>query len=433
MASITDSLFEVISRAELGDLEYIKDFIGKLAAIHHKAVRVAVNDRDILEKAMSEINGLVKELERILISVSYLREATLRSRDYILSFGEKLSTAIVCAAFQNQKFEAHWFTGGEAGIITDDNFGDAKPLMNITTQQVKEKINPLIEETQIPIITGYIARTQDNVTTTLGRGGSDYSATIIARALDFDEVWLWKDTDGIMTADPKIEPMATTIPIVSFSEAIEMAYFGAKVIHPKSLEPVLEQQIKVRIKNTFNPNGLDTIIEKYPWTNTDKIVKSIVMIRDVAMVTVSGTEMIGMPGIAAKVFGILGENKINILMISQSSSEANISFIVPRGDLKNIVTMLESALLGSVVKNIYSEADICVVAVVGAGMKGIPGVAAKVFKAVANEGINVRMIAQGSSELNISFVVGEENDVRTVRALHKEFQMDKFNRSVSLI
>ncbi|RLI45847.1 aspartate kinase, partial [Candidatus Bathyarchaeota archaeon] len=350
---------------------------------------------------------------RVLASISYLKEVTPRSQDYIASFGEKLSSAIVCTTLKEAGLKTEWYTGGNAGIVTDDQFGNAIPLMEITTYQVKKNLEPIIKEGVTPVITGYIAHTQNSTTTTLGRGGSDYTATIIGVALDVDEIWIWTDVNGLMTADPKIEPLAKTIPTVSYVEAMEMAYFGAKGLHPRALEPAANKEIYVRIKNTFNPEEEGTLIEKNQNVKSVDIAKAIAIIRDVALVTVSGAGMVGTPGIAAKVFKILGENHVNILMISQGSSEANISFIIPRNRLDTATNTLELALLGSGnIRGISAEEDVCIIAIVGAGMKGTPGVAARVFTTVADKEVNVRMIAQGSSELNISFVVKEADGVK---------------------
>jgi aspartate kinase len=284
----------------------------------------------------------------------------------------------------------------------------------------------LLSQGIVPVVTGFIGATPDGVTTTLGRGGSDYSATILGSALNADEIVIWTDVDGLMTADPKVEPRAQTIGIISYDEAVEMAYFGAKGMPPKALEPAAEAGIPVRVKNTFNPESPGTLIIREQYVKDRDIVKAIAIVRDVALITVSGAGMAGTPGVAASVFGILGQNGVNVLMISQSSSEANISFIVPRGDLQTAVNALEVGLLGKgTAKEVSSENDVCVIAVVGAGMKGTPGVAARVFKAIASQGINVRMIAQGSSELNISFVVRDYDGVKAVRALHDEFSLSK--------
>jgi aspartate kinase len=427
MVGVTDEIIEAIEKAVASDRGAVKSFTEELAARHREAASKAVQNKSILEKLLSEVAGLIAEFEKVLTSVSYLKEATPRSRDYITSFGEKLSTSIVCAALQDANLKALWFTGGEAGIITDDRFGNATPLMKLTAYQVKKKLEPLISEGVIPVVTGFIAHTQDTITSTLGRGGSDYTATILGSALDADEVWIWTDVDGLMTADPKIVPSARTIPSISYSEAIEMAYFGARGMHPKALEPAADKEIPVRVKNTFSPEKSGTLIVKGQGAKSMEVAKAIAVISEVALITVSGAGMAGTPGVAAKVFGVLGENHINILMISQGSSEANISFIIPQSSLDKAVNKLELALLGSgLVREISSEKDACIIAVVGAGMRGTPGVAARVFNAVAGQGVNVRMIAQGSSELNISFIINEADVIKAVKALHKEFHLDEY-------
>ncbi|MFH7836116.1 MAG: aspartate kinase, partial [Candidatus Aenigmatarchaeota archaeon] len=300
------------------------------------------------------------------------------------------------------------------------------PLMNVTKYQIRERILPLLDKKIIPIISGFIAFDQEGMITTLGRGGSDYTATIIGSAIKADETWIWTDVDGLMTADPKIVPFAKTLHELSFLEAIEMAVFGAKYMHPKALEPAMEENIPVRIRNLFNQENPGTLITKEVKIIERKIVKAVTSINDVALITVSGIGMIGTPGIAAKIFDTLGKNNINILMISQSVSEANISLIIKRKDLERAITAFETSIFRKdFIQNIETEEDISVIAVVGAGMKGTPGVAARVFNAVAKKGVNVRMIAQGSSELNISFVVKEKDSKKAVQAIHEEFELDK--------
>lgn len=424
MTGVTDSLIEVTRKAAAGDQKAVTDFVNLLAARHREAAEEAMHQSSALKRALSDIGGLVGEFEKVLLSVSYLREATPRSQDYILSFGEKLSATVLRAALEGLGLKARSLTGGEAGIVTDDRFGEATPLMNLTALQVRQRLSPMLERGEIPVVTGFIACTQDGVTTTLGRGSSDYTATILGSALDAGEVWIWTDVDGLMTADPKLEPLAKTIPRISYAEAMEMAYFGARVVHPRALEPLLEKNIPVRIKNAFAPEVEGTLIVREQQVEEKTVAKAIATIGDVALITVSGAGMVGAPGVAAKVFSLLGENRVNVLMISQSSSEANISFIIFRRDLERAANVLELSLLGrGVVEKIASESNVCVVAIVGAGMKGTPGVAARVFRAVAEEKINVRMIAQGSSELNISFVIKEEDGVKAVRKLHREFQL----------
>jgi aspartate kinase len=327
--------------------------------------------------------------------------------------------------------KAEWLTGCEAGITTDERFGEATPLIDVTVRRVKAKLEPLLNVGKLPIIAGYGACSPHGVTTTLGRGGADYTATLIGMALEVDEIHIWKDVEGLMTADPKIEPNSKVLDRISYAEATEMAYFGAEAIHPRALEPVVGKQIPVRIRSSLDPSSKGTLVAGDRVVRSDGIVKAVTLVDKVAMVSVTGAGMAGVPGVAARVFKVLGDADINILMISQSSSEAGISFVVPRKKLQQARNALELALLGTeFVKNIFSEDDVCVVAAVGAGMKGTPGVAARVFKAVADRGVNVRMIAQGSSELNISFIVAEKDGPKAIRALHEEFKLEGDKASV---
>ncbi len=423
---VTDELIEASKQAKNGHQGYLYEFKEKILEKHLAAARKAVGSKFILEEVERIIGATVGELEKVLTGIVYLGELTSKSKDYVLSFGEKLSTPIVWGSLRDLGLNAQYFTGKDAGIVTDSNFGEARPLMNVTKYEVKRKIEPLLKKGIIPVVTGYIAATQDGETTTLGRGGSDYTATIIGATLDVDEIWIWTDVDGLMTSDPKIVASAKTLSELSFQEATEMAILEAKAMHPRALEPAMEENIPLRIRNAFNPESLGTLIVKEQEIKPGDVVKAITLVKDLAMVNVSGAGMVGTPGTAAKVFDVLGNDNINILMISQSVSEANISFIILRSFLERAVSKLEIALLGrGLIREVTREDDVCVVSVVGAGMKGIPGVASRVFTAIARKGINIRMIAQGSSELNISFVVKEVDGEKAVQAIHEEFKLDK--------
>jgi aspartate kinase len=298
--------------------------------------------------------------------------------------------------------------------------------LNVTIHGLKERIGPLLEEKIVPVITGYIAATQDGVITTIGRGGSDYTATIVGVALTADEVWIWTDVDGIMTADPKIIISARMLPELSYREAAEMAIFGAKAMHPRALEPVIKEKIPVRIRNVFHPENPGTLISDNQPRRLINVVKAVALIKDVAMVNVRGASMVGAPGSYAEVFNVLGRNNINIMMISTAVSEANISLVIRRNLVGRALSSLEIALLGrGLISEVTAEDDVSVIAVMGANMKGTLGVASKIFSTVARKGINIRMIAQGSSELNISFVVKEKDGPNVVRAIHEEFKLDK--------
>jgi aspartate kinase len=286
----------------------------------------------------------------------------------------------------------------------------------------------VLERDVVPVITGFIGATQDGTLTTLGRGGSDYSATIVGSCVDSDEIWIWSDVDGVMTADPRVVPQARTIEALSYGEASEFSYFGAKVIHPKTILPASEREIPLRILNSFAPSHPGTRILARPTPN-GRVVKGITAIRGVSEVTVEGRGMLGIPGIAARVFTAVAHEQVNVLMISQSSSEQSICFVVPMDAAQRTLEALEDAfeydILRHNVEHIWSTDGVAIVAVVGERMKGVVGIAARVFGALAERGINILTIAQGSSEHNISVVVDAEDVDRAVRAVHETFGLDK--------
>jgi len=427
LAGVTNNLIEVACQAKKSDAKHIETFTKELQQKHQEAIAAAIKSKTIQKEVTKITEETISELEKVLTGICYVGELTPKSKDYVVSFGERLSAPIVWGAIKDQKCETQCFTGKEAGIVTDSNFGEANPLMNFTSHLIRERLGPLFEKGVIPVVTGFIAANQDGIVTTVGRGGSDYTATILGVALQVDEVWIWTDVDGIMTTDPKIVPAARMLPQLSYQEAAEMAIFGAKAMHPRALGPVSKENIPVRIRNTANPKNTGTLITKEPTSNETKPVKAVAMIRDVAMVNVYGAAMVGAPGSYAKVFDVLGKNGINVMMVSTAVSEANISMIIKRGLLGRAISNLEIALSekGSIVSEITTEDDVAVIAVMGASMKGTLGVASHIFSTVAKKGINIRMIAQGSSELNISFVVKEKDGAAVVKAIHEEFKLDK--------
>jgi len=420
MAGVTDGLMDLINDALVGKLDEVEKSIVMMRDRHVQACSEAIKDDKLRREAMRDVESLTQELCFTLRIISYLKEASPRTRDRVLAFGEKMATRIVWRALMSEGINAEYFTGGQAGIITDDNFGRANPIMSLCEERLKKNLAPLLERGVVPVVTGFMGQTVEGVETTLGRGGSDYSATIIGAALEFDEVWVWKDVEGIMTADPKIVPNAKPIPKISYEEATELAYFGAKVLHPLALKPLIEKRIPLRVKNFFKPENPGTIV--YHETSNDRVVKAISMIPQVAIVTVSGAELYEAPLVITKVFKALYDVSANAIMVSQSSSQTNISIVVPEEKTPEILKGLEEVLPKNC--DVAWERDVCVIAVVGSGMRGRPGVAAKVFSAVAEKGINVRMIAQGASELNISLVVKKEDAIKAVRALHDAFVGD---------
>jgi aspartate kinase len=422
---VTDALLKNAKEAsETGKTSTIKEFIADLTKQHHQAAHDAVTGKNadsIVEIVTGELDSRIEELEKALIGICYLGELTVRSIDYISSYGERLTAPILCGSLNSLGIKSRSFTGGEAGIITTDDYCNARPLEK-SYSLIKERIEPLLKES-IPVITGFIGVSEAGIITTLGRGGSDFSASIIGAALKADEIWLWKEVHGILTTDPRIVPEARTIPVISYIEAMELSYFGARVLHPRTIEPAIRHGIPVRVKNTFDPSSPGTIIVKDLKQSKD-IVKAVTVIRNVALINISGAGMVGTIGVAARVFTTLANAGVNIIMISQGSSEANMSLVVDESHLDKAVRSIKAEFKNGIIKDVTQDRNICVVAVVGAGMANTPGVAGRVFSALGKARVNVIIISQGSSQHNISFAVSADDAVKAVQVLHKEFGLD---------
>ncbi len=425
VTGMTDEILNVSRYVLKRDKRKIKDFINKTRERHVNIIQDCIKNKSYKSKAIQVVEALLKEMENILNGIVMLSEVTEKAMDYLLSFGERLLTPIVTYSLLDKGLDSVYLTGQEAGILTDSKFGHARPLLDTTKIRVKYHIDPLLKENKIPVITGFIGGDQNGNITTLGRSGSDYTATIIAVCVDADEVWLWTDVNGLMTADPHIVKEARVLKEVSFAEAIELSLFGAKYMHPRALEPVMDTKIPIRIRNAFNLSNEGTVISKNPNKSSQNIVKSIIAIRNTALIDVSGGGMVGAPGTAAKIFDALARKSVNIMMISQSPSESSISMVVKKDDLDTATTTLDLTLLDKVIKNVRVNEDVAVIAVVGSGMRGIKGIAARVFSSVSKDNINVIMIAQGSSELNLAFVVDNTDCEKAVRSLHEAFMLGK--------
>lgn len=423
LGGVTDGLLNTANEVSVsGKVAHVKEFIADLKKKHYDAINIAVDSDELKSLCIESIDKRVDELEKALIGICYLGELTPRSIDYISSYGERLAAPIVSCSICSLGIDSKSFTGGEAGIITDSNYGGAKVLEESYTR-IDERLSPLLGHS-IPVVTGFIAHNQQDIITTLGRSGSDFSASILGAALKADEIWLWKEVHGIMTTDPKFVPEAKCIPQISYIEAMELSYFGAKVLHPRTIEPAIKHKIPVRVKNTFEPDFEGTLIVAEQ-NQIEDVVKAVTLISRVALINISGAGMVGAIGTAARVFSVLAGAGVNIIMISQGSSEANMTFVVNEDHLERAVAAIRSEFSNNFIGDVAYDRDICVVAVVGAGMDGIPGVAGKVFYALGNGNINVIMISQGSSQHNISFVVSSEDAIEAVQILHREFELEK--------
>jgi aspartokinase/homoserine dehydrogenase 1 len=391
------------------------------------AEAVAAEDPARRRALLEELTRQLERFEKLCFGLSMVHELTPRLLDAIAATGERLAAPLLAAAIARRGWPAEKVDATEL-IVTNDQFGAAEPLMDETRRLTRARLLPLVEAGLIPVATGYLGATVDGVVTTLGRGGSDYSASIIGAALDADEIWIWTDVDGVMTANPADVPEARSLPEISYSEASELAYYGATVLHYKTILPASRQRIPVRILNSFNPRHPGTLISADGRPST-RGVKAVTSIRNVALIALSGKGMPGIPGIVAKTFDVVAAEQANVLMISQASSENNICFVLNATDAPRVVRALKRALeyelLRGQIEDISADDTIAIVAAVGDRMRGTPGIAAKVFGALGEAGINVIAISQGSSEQNISLVVTERDAAQAVRAIHRAFELDK--------
>ncbi len=423
MSGTTDVLIEAAKAAATGNEQPYRDARNDLLVKHQIVVGQLVLDGVRRAEIGHILDEKLRTFERLCRSIYILGELTPRGLDAVCSLGEQMAAALLAAALRMSNIEAQVVDAREL-IVTDDTFGAANPIFDLSRQRIREKLLPMIEAGILPVVTGFIAATPEGVTTTLGRGGSDYSAAIIGASLDVDEVQIWTDVDGVMTADPRVVPDARTLPELSYVEAAELAYFGAKVLHPKTILPAIENDIPIRVLNTFNVDGSTTRIVSTPSTERH-MVKALTAIPGLALITVEGRGMIGVPGIAARVFSAVAQSKVSVLMISQASSEQSICFVVPTKQQEEIIHALQDALREELARHyidrVFALPDIAILAVVGAGMKGTPGIAAGVFSALGKQNINVIAIAQGSSEVNISLALAEKDVEEAMRQIHANF------------
>lgn len=425
ISGVTDDLIRITNLIQNRNKDAASLIAKKIIKMHTDIAGQCVKNSKIKKDLLNKMKADLDEFQDLLHGMLLLGEVTPRSSDYMISFGERLSITLVAFTLNELGIKAVPLTGKDVGIVTDSNFGGAKPLMDTTRLHVSHTIEDLLQKKTMAVIGGFAGADQHGNITTFGRGGSDYTATIIASSIKADEVWLMSDVDGLMTTDPKIIKNAKLIKEVSYIEAMEMALFGAKYIHPRALEPLVAKKIPLRIRNTFNLDNPGTLVTATPQADTQKTVKCVSTIRHTGLIDVRGGSMVGAPGTAATIFSILAKEGINIMMISQSPSESSISIIVKKNDLDKAVNSLEMNLLGKVIKKVDVTVDVSILALIGSGMRGITGVASKVFTAVAKKGVNVIMIAQGSSELNLAFVVKDSDCNAAVQALHDEFKLDK--------
>lgn len=424
MGGVTDLLIETAQKASQGDVATMDRNMHLLFKRH---AGVANSVLKTSEPVLSAIKTKIDTLKTLYISISTLGELTKRSLDLVMSHGEDLSSFLFASVLNELGVKAEQVLT-DSILITDDTFGSAVVDRELTAKHVQERLKALFSEGITPVITGFIGGTAEGIVTTLGRSGSDYTASIIGASINAEEIWIWTDVDGIMTADPRLIKNAKTIPEISYKEAAELSYFGANVIHPKTMLPAVEKNIPIRVKNTFNPDFSGTVIKKEA-SKSGKMVSGITSIKNLSLITVEGAGMMGVPGIAGKVFSVVAKNKANVLMISQASSEHSICFLLDKEDASRVVKSLKEAFANHILlKNIDTISvidNVAIVAVVGENMGGTPGVAGRVFNELGENQVNIMAIAQGSSEINISFVVKEKDLEKAVRSVHEGFGLSR--------
>lgn len=427
VSGTTDDLIEISESIKKENKSKAEQLASKIINRHKQLAKQTIKKSDLQKKLITKLDQDFSELLALIDGMVLLGEVTPRSMDYLISFGERLSIKLISSAINDLGRKSIPLTGKEVGIVTDSKYGESKPLMDTTRLRISKTIDSLFSKKTIPVVGGFSGADQHGHVTTFGRGGSDYSATIIGSCIKADEIWLMSDVDGLMTADPKIVKNAKLLKEVSYIEAIEMALFGAKQIHPRTFEPLLSKKIPMRIRSSFNIENEGTLVTASTSTSVKNTVKCVSNVRNNGLIDVQGGSMVGTPGTAAKIFETLAKAGINVMMISQNPSESSITIVVKNNDLDKAVSALEMELLGKIIKKLDVTTDVAIIALIGSGMRGTVGVASKVFRAIEKNKVNVSMITQGSSELNLAFVVKNSDTNAAVRALHDAFELEKIN------
>ncbi|MCB0642766.1 MAG: bifunctional aspartate kinase/homoserine dehydrogenase I [Phaeodactylibacter sp.] len=419
MGGVTDSLINMSRLASKGKKEYLR-ILEEFKERHQVAARDLLGNGTKLEQVLARLKENHEVLSNLLYGIFLVREASARTMDYVLSFGERNSAFLVAHALSEKGVNAEYLDARKL-IKTDKGFGAAKVDFQLTNEKIQEHFR---EHPAIHIGTGFIASAKGGLTTTLGRGGSDYTAAILASGLDAQLIEIWTDVNGVLTADPRKVFKTFTIPSMTYSEAMEMAHFGAKVIYPPTIQPALKKNIPIKIKNTFEPEVAGTHISNYN-DPTGTAVKGISSISNVALLTLSGSGLFGVPGIAGRLFSTLAEAQINVILITQGSSEHSISFAIQpelaEAAAEKVNKTFEYEIQLGLINPLKMERELSVVAIIGENMRYRPGIAGKLFDALGKNGINAIAIAQGSSELNISVVILRRDESKALNALHQAF------------
>ncbi len=417
LSGVTDLLLKMTS----GNTATIESGANEIRRRHGEIAETLISSIPDRENALAAVEKIIVQIVSLCQAIAVLGETTPRIMDQIASAGERMCIHVLAAAIHSSGVAVQPIEATRL-IRTDSNFTDARPDIAKTKKLTCSVLNPILSKGIVPIVTGFIASAENGSITTLGRGGSDYSAALIGAVLPADEVWIFTDVNGVMTADPRLVPDAATVPVCSYREIAELAYYGAKVLHPKAIRPVIEAGIGLRVCNTFNPSHPGTRLvadlEAQPG-----VIKAITIIRNLQLVTIEGRGMLGVPGVAARTFEAVAKSGASVPLITQASSEQSICFAIPTTSSLEIVEQLTMTFKAEIKKRdidrVWASDEIGIITVVGEGMKSTPGVSGRVFTALGERKVNVIAIAQGSSEVSISLVVSASQIQGALLALHR--------------
>jgi aspartokinase/homoserine dehydrogenase 1 len=422
LAGVTNLLLEGAAHAAKGDLQRLYTAEKALHSSHDAISESLVSDPARRAQVKQEIAYLVNNYVNLCQAIAVLGEATPRALDAVASLGERMSVRLLAAALESLGVTAQYVEATQL-IVTDNQFQRAHPDFIATERQTHQVLEPILKRGVVPVVTGFIGATPEGIVTTLGRGGSDYSAAVLGAVLHAEDVWIWTDVDGVMTADPRAVPEARTIPELTYREIAELAYFGATVLHPKTIRPVVEAGIGLRICNTFNPNHPGTRLVPDEGKRGNGAVKAVTAIRNQRLITLEGRGMLGVPGVAARTFAAVASTSTSVPLITQASSEQSICFAVPSDSVEIVLSALQMAFSKELenrdIDRIWAMDEVVIITAVGAGMIHTPGIAGRIFSALGNEAVNVIAIAQGSTEVSISLVVNANDADIALRALHR--------------
>jgi bifunctional aspartokinase / homoserine dehydrogenase 1 len=421
LSGVTNLLIESATRAARGDMSVYHHAVGELTQRHQEMVEALVTHPARKHQVHWEVKHLIADFSNLCQAINVLGEASPRALDAVAALGERLSVRILAGAVESAGLPAEYIESNHL-IVTDDKFQNAHPDMAATTTRTRQALEPMLDAGRVPIVTGFIGASPSGATTTLGRGGSDYSASILALALHAADVWIWTDVDGVMTADPRMIPEARTIPQLSYREVAEMAHFGAKVLHPKSIHPVIEAGIGLRVCNTFNPTGPDTRLVADCCNGHLGLIRAIATIRGLQLITLSGRGMLGVPGVAGRIFSAVATTGVSVPLIIESTSEQAICFPAPKELVPTVIQTVQAHLSQDFqrgdIDRVWASEEVDIITVICPGLRTTPGVAGRIFGILGSAGINVLGISFGASDVSINLIVAAHDTQPAVQALH---------------